>query len=100
PLSAPPQPSTRTPALTMSISPSSAATGSPALTLTLTGCDFDEGPVLSRVVSSVNGVDTLLSTSFLDSNHLTAIVPAPLLTSPVVAEVYVRRWDHIENVVV
>src|SRR5437868_15418298 len=69
-LKPPPQPSPQPPALTISISPSSAPPGSPALTLTITGSDFDEGPLLSQVLWSVNGVDTLLSTSFLDSNHL------------------------------
>jgi len=97
PSSTPPPPSS---ALSInSISPTSAVAGSPDLTLTITGSNFDgDGVIRSRVVWSVNGILTPLAMTFVNSNQLTALIPAALLSNPVTAKVLVQNWDHIEGV--
>ena len=89
------------PSANISISPGSAAVGSPDLTLTISGSKtftFAEGGVhYSTVVWSEDDVDTPLLTTFVSSSQLTATVPAALLASPVTANVFVRIWDRIEN---
>ena len=83
-----------------SLSPTSAAAGSSDLTLTILGSNFDGvGVIRSRAVWATNGVMTTLSTTFVSSNQLTAVVPADLLSIPVIAQVSVQSWDHIENVI-
>jgi hypothetical protein len=83
-----------------SLSPPSAATGSPDLTLTILGSNFDgAGVIRSRAFWTSNGAMTPLSTTFVSSNQLTAVVPASLMSIPVTAQVSVQYWDHIENVV-
>jgi Galactose oxidase, central domain len=83
-----------------SLSPTSAAPGSPDLTLTILGSNFDgAGVIQSRAVWTSNGGITPLSTRFVSSTQLTAVVPAALLSIPVTAQVSVQSWDHIENVV-
>ena len=93
----PPPPSTLS---INSISPTSAAPGSPDLTLTITGSNFDgSGVVRSRVVWSTNGTTiTPLITSFMSNNQLTAVIPTALLSSPVTAQVSVQNWDFMEGV--
>src|SRR5258707_3946824 len=54
--------------------PSSAASGSPALTLTVSGSGF-------VAASSVNWNGVALTTSYVDASHLTAVVPASDLTA-------------------
>jgi hypothetical protein len=54
--------------------PSSAASGSPALTLAVTGSDF-------VAASTVNWNGVALTTSYVDGSHLTAVVPASDLTT-------------------
>jgi hypothetical protein len=53
--------------------------------------------VFSQVVWSVNGGHTLLTTSFVSSSQLTALVPADLLTSPVSAQVFVQTGDPMSD---
>jgi hypothetical protein len=80
----------------ISVSPTSVLSGSPDLTLTITGVDgqFDNAAHnLSRAVWSVNGSDTVLTTTFVSSAMLTAVVPASLLTAAVEAEVSVETGD-------
>ena len=80
----------------ISVSPTSVLSGSPDLTLTITGVDgqFDNAAHnLSRAVWSVNGSDTVLTTTSVSSAMLTAVVPASLLTAPVEAEVSVETGD-------
>ena len=93
-----PQPSA---ALSISmLSPTSAITGSPNLTLTIAGLNFDgAGVIRSRAVWTSNGTMTPLSTTFVSSNQLTAVIPAALLSNPISAQVSVQDWDSIENVV-
>src|SRR5258708_39582432 len=62
--------------------PSSAASGSPALTLTVSGSDF-------VAASTVNWNGVALATSYVDASHLTATVPASDVTAPGTASVTV-----------
>src|SRR5258707_59967 len=62
--------------------PSSAASGSPALTLTVSGSDF-------VAASTVNWDGVALATSYVDASHLTATVPASDLTTVGAANVTV-----------
>ena len=80
----------------ISVSPTSVLPGGPDLTLTITEAagQFDNAPHnLSRAVWSVNGVDTVLTTTFVSSSMLTAVVPASLSSSSVQAEVFVETGD-------
>ena len=77
----------------ISISPTSALPGSSDITLTITGSTgkFDNAPNnLSRAVWLVNGTKTVLTTTFVSSTMLTAVVPAALLSQAVEAEVLVE----------
>src|SRR5258707_5642651 len=69
------------PAISMLV-PSSAASGSPALTLTVSGSDF-------VAASTVNWNGVALATSYVDASHLTATVPASNLTAVGTANVAV-----------
>src|SRR5258708_5437189 len=62
--------------------PSSAASGSPALTLTVSGSDF-------VAASTVNWDGVALANSYVDASHLTATVPASDLTTVGAANVTV-----------
>ena len=65
------------------ISPTSAPAGSPPLTLTITGANFGgTSHNQSYAVWSANGRDTPLATTFVNSTHLTALIPTALLTNP------------------
>jgi hypothetical protein len=70
------------PALT-AISPNSAATGSGALTLVVSGAGFANGATVT-----FNGTD--LATTFVSATRLTATVPASLLAQAGTAQVAVR----------
>ena len=79
----------------ISFSPTSAVTGSPDLTLTITGLHFAFSSVsheFNQVVWSANGSDTSLAT-FVSSTQLTAVIPTALLTSGTQAKVRVEIWD-------
>ena len=83
-----------------SLSPSSAATGSADLILTISGSNFDGAGVIRSVAAwTSNGSTTYLSTTFVSGNQLTAVVPAALMSIPGTAQVVVQHYDHIENVV-
>ena len=80
----------------ISVSPKSASLGSSDLTLTVTESagQFDNAAHnLSRVVWSVNGVDNVLTTTFVSNSMLTAVVPASLLSFPGQAELFVETGD-------
>ena len=80
----------------ISVSPTSVLPGGPDLTLTITESagQFDNAPHnLSRAVWSVNGVDTVLTTTFVSNSMLTAVVPASLSSSSAQAEVFVETGD-------
>jgi hypothetical protein len=92
-----------TPSANISISPASATVGSPDLIVTVLASKnfvFLNGPHLNKVVWSQDSIDTPLLTTFVNSSQLTAIVPAALLAGPVVGDVRVEVWDHIENTLV
>ena len=90
-----------TPSPNISISPGSATVGSPDLIVTITGSNnftFANSHVhYSAVVWSEDGVDTLLSSTFVSASQLTATMPAVLLASSVSATIHVEIWDRIEN---
>ena len=80
----------------ISVSPTNASMGSSDLTLTITESagQFDNAPHnLSRAVWSVNGVDNVLTTTFVSNSMLTAVVPATLLSGQTEAEVFVETGD-------
>ena len=80
----------------ISVSPASALPGGSDLTLTITESagQFDNAAHnLSRVVWSVNGADSVLTTTFVSNSMLTAVVPASLLSTPAQAEVFVETGD-------
>lgn len=87
------------PSPSISISPFSAVAGSTDLTLTVTAIGgltfFSEAHNKSDIVWSVNGSDTLLTTTFVNSTKLTAVIPADLLANPVTANVAVETGDPI-----
>jgi uncharacterized protein (TIGR03437 family) len=66
--------SSPTPTIT-SLNPSSATAGGPTFTLTINGTGFITG-----ATAQLNG--TVLSTTFLNSNQLTAIVPSSAIATP------------------
>lgn len=78
-----------------SVVPTSAAVGSPDLTITVRGAGFISKNRFngSKVVLSVYGSHTWLSTSFVSSSELTAVIPAALLAMPIVATVSVWTGD-------
>lgn len=81
----------------ISITPVNAISGSPDLPLTITGSQAfsftNATHKLNQVVWSANGNDTQLPSTFVSGSQLTAIVPAPLLLTPVQAQVRVEIWD-------
>jgi len=68
------------------VSPTSVVMGSGDLTITLTGSGFVDNSTPSTVL--FNG--SALSTAFVDSGTLTAVIPATLLRSPTTATLTVR----------
>ena len=66
---------------------SSSRAGPPCLT-----CDS-----YSVVVWFVSGTNTPLATTFVNSNQLTGIVPAALLTEPVASRVFVQNWAGVQR---
>jgi hypothetical protein len=76
---------TNTPLTLTTISPTSAASGGPSFTLTLTGTGFTSGSLVS-----VNGA--FLTPRFVSSTELTVTVPAADITSPTAFQVYVENF--------
>lgn len=82
-----------------SISPASAIAGSFDTTLTIIGDNFDNQRLHASIVGwSTNPDDphccnTWLQTTFVSSTQLVAVIPAPLLQSPVTAYVFVETGD-------
>jgi hypothetical protein len=78
----------------ITISPTSAVAGSPDITLTITGSNFEgRRHNFSQAVWVANTSQTPLVTTFVSTTQLTAVVPANLLTSPVAAQVFVQTGD-------
>jgi hypothetical protein len=74
-----------------SISPTSAAVGSPDLTLTVTGSGFSNDPYNdTQVIWEADGIQTYLVTTFVNSTTLTAVIPAALLSNAGTAKVSVQ----------
>jgi hypothetical protein len=84
----------RPPASITSISPTSAAAGSPDLKLTVTGSNFPtDVKFFSQVVWSANGSETFLATNG-GGTQLTAMIPADLLKNPISAQIFVQILDQ------
>ena len=82
-----------------SISPTGAVAGSPDLTLTLTGSGFKSGRLKGSRAAWRRGDDIIyLTTTFVSSALLTAVVPAELLRDAVAAQVYVATGDIMGDV--
>ena len=78
----------------ISITPTTVTAGSPDVTLIVTGSAFTHSVHdLSRVCWSVGGNTEFLATTFVSSSELTATIPAALLSTPVVASVFVETGD-------
>ncbi len=82
-----------------SISPTSATVGSADLPLTITGSNFvhDLTKYHSGVAWTVNGTESFLTTTFLSSTQLTAVIPAALMRSVVTAKVTVETWFFADD---
>jgi hypothetical protein len=72
-----------------SISSSTATSGSTAIQLQVTGSNFLNG--VSQIVWTFGGTPTTLATSFQDSAHLLATIPAGLLAIPGTAQLSIRN---------
>jgi IPT/TIG domain len=80
----------------ISISPSSAVVGSPDLTMIVTGTNFIHSTHdVSFVVFIVNGTTDYLTTTFVSSTQLTAVIPAALMVSPVSGSIQVQTGDPL-----
>lgn len=83
----------------VSLSPGSAPAGSSDLTVTITGTNFlNNGISGTSVVGwstdpNTQCCDVWLSTTFVSSNELTAVVPAVLLSNPGTASLFVETGD-------
>ena len=93
----PPAAGDGSPAANISVSPVSAAAGSPDLTLIVNATQqfsfTSAAHKFNRVVWTAAGSDTALATNFVGSSQLTVVVPAPLLANPLQAKVRVEVWD-------
>jgi hypothetical protein len=69
-----------TPGTLTSISPTSVAAGSPAFTLTLFGTGFTSG-------ATVNFGSNAVTSTFINSGELTAVIPAAYITNPTTVDV-------------
>lgn len=82
------------PAIT--ISPTTAAAGSPDLVLTITAGTFTFSSghhKFSQAVWYANGQRTVLNTTFVSTTQLNATVPAAFLTKPGTTKITVEIWD-------
>ncbi|HTI36585.1 MAG TPA: IPT/TIG domain-containing protein [Vicinamibacterales bacterium] len=83
------------------ISPSSAAAGSPALTIRITGTNFIGPPGINHKIStaiwSTNGTDTYLETMFVSATELTAVIPATLLHDAMTASISILDQDPLSD---
>lgn len=85
----------------ISISATGAMAGSPDLTLTITstnGMFYNTPQNRSQAAWLVNGSYIALSTTFVNSSMLTAVIPAALLSNPVKAQVLVDTTDRKASV--
>jgi hypothetical protein len=83
----------------LAISPTSATAGSADVSITLTGSGFlGHHFKRSQAIWAVGGTETTLATTFVSSQQLTAVIPAALLISPVVAQVFVLSGDMMDDV--
>jgi hypothetical protein len=81
--------------LITSISPTSAAEGSPDLALTVMGSSFlKNAQFFTEAVWSANGTQTPLASTYINSTQLTAVIPAGLLKNSVSAQIFVQNIDQ------
>jgi IPT/TIG domain-containing protein len=87
--------------LIASISPVSVPAGSPDLTLTITGSKFDNkflGQSIAFWTTDPNNLHDhgkMLFTTFVSSNQLAAVIPAPLLQNPTMVQIVVLTGDSM-----
>jgi len=81
------------------VAPASAPAGSGDVTITVLASSFHSHRRhdLSEVVLPINGENHTFSTTFVDSWHLTAVIPEALLTKPVVGVVSVFTGDPMDE---
>ncbi len=77
---------TAPPPTLLSVSPSSAPAGSPALTLTVYGANFP-APTSANAGVTITWNGTALQTTYVNSGQVTAIVSSKLLASPGIASI-------------
>ena len=83
---------------TSSVSPASALAGSPDLTITVTGTGFvDETHDKTFVVFVANGTANYLTTTFVNSTQVTAVIPAALMASPISGNIHVETGDPLAS---
>jgi len=83
-----------------SISPSTVQVGSPDVTITVKGSNFDNGTTTffsSGVTWTVNENDTFLTTTFVSQTQLTAIIPAGLMATKRTARITVQDWRGADD---
>ena len=83
-----------------SIAPESVTAGSPNVTLTITGSNFDNKFFRQTSVAfwttdpnNLHDHGTMLKTTFVSSSQLTALIPAALLQNPVSVKIVVLTGD-------
>jgi len=82
----------------ISIRPNTAIARSLDLTLSVVGPAFFNDPHHKSLVAwSAGGTDTFLATTFVDGTHLSAVIPADLLFTPVTAQVVVETGDPVSS---
>ena len=80
----------------ITISPTTVVAGSADVLVNIKGSNFaGPGHSSSQAVWSSKGTETTLTTSFVSSTQLTAVVPANLLITPLRAQVFVLTGDRM-----
>jgi len=86
----------------ISLSPSTAVVGGPDFTMTITSTQqftfTSAAHKRNRVVWTANDIETPLTSTFVRSSELAALIPASLLADPIRATVRVEVWDIMGDV--
>ena len=96
----PPAPSSPAPSI-VSISPVDASAGSPDITLTIAGSNFDHQFLHTSVAfwttdpNNLHDHGTMLGTTFVASTQLTVVIPAALLQNPASGQIVVLTGDSM-----
>jgi IPT/TIG domain len=96
----PSTPSTPGPSI-VSISPTEASAGSPEITLTITGLNFDHEFKHTSIAfwttdpKNLHDHGTMLQTTLVDGGQLTAVIPGALLQTPTSVQIVVLTGDSM-----